>query len=98
MIVFVAERVLPSSGSVVVPGADVITSGPAAPGAISMLGAMFADGSGATTVLIVGLSSPQSIDQFPSAIAEDANNFTTNMLTTARKSANNAYHSSRHGR
>ena len=51
-----------------------------------------------TMVRIVVLSSPQSIDQFPRAIAEEANNFTTNMLTTAKNSANNAYPSNRHGR
>src|SRR5262245_18890839 len=53
---------------------------------------------GATTVRIVSLPSPQSIDQLPSAIAEDANSFTTNMLATARNMANSAYHNSRHGR
>src|SRR6187551_2692467 len=69
-----------------------------APGDKSIFGAMFAAGCGATTLRIVGLSSPQSIDQFPRAIAEDANSFTTNMLTIARNSENSAYHSNRHGR
>src|SRR4051812_49309790 len=98
MIDRVAARVRLSAGdSLVVSSVGIsISTGAMVPGVKSIFGAMLAIGSGATTVLIVGLSSPQSIDQFPKAIAEDANSLTTNMLTTARNNENNTYHNNRH--
>src|SRR3954468_13531065 len=99
MIDRVAASVRVSGDSPVVSKVGIsISTEAVGPGERSIFGAMFAVGSGATTLRIVGLSSPQSIDQFPRAIAEDANSFTSNMLTTAKNSENNAYHSNRHGR
>src|SRR3954471_15209716 len=102
MIDRVAESVRSSGGGPAVSTSGISTvTGLAPGGANSNFGATFAGGtggSGATTVRIVSLSRPQSIDQLPSAMADDANNFTTNMLTAAKKSANRAYHKSRHGR
>src|SRR6476469_2909830 len=99
MIDFVAERVGLSCGAFAVSIAGISTSSDAvAPGARFNLGVALDVVFGETTWCMVVSSSPQSIDQLPSAIADEANSLTTNMLTTAKNSENMAYQSKRHGR
>src|SRR5438128_2510401 len=100
MIDFVAMSVRPRSGVVGASNSGMSMSVAAsAPGAkFNFFGAVCTGASGETTWCMVTSSSPQSIDQLPSAIADDANSLTTNMLTTARNSENIAYQSNRQGR
>src|SRR6476469_5789346 len=99
MIDFVAESVGVNCGAFAVSIAGISTSSDEVfPGVRFNLGVALDVVFGETTWCMVVSSSPQSIDQFPRAIADDANSLTTNMLTMATKSEKIAYHSNRQGR